>query len=112
MIIALTENGGSIPVGHDIYVFAEQAVDTFNNDKEGGYSDWMLPNLFDAKRFIKFVSDIGYSTYNPIWTTDAYDLTKQYTAKYDYDNSKVVVGNVDKSVATNFIAIRKQVVTA
>ena len=106
VIIALAYDG-------DIYhadktlVFAEQEVDTFNNDVENGHSDWMLPSLFDAKR-IAINADFGTDTEN--WTSTEFDNDEQYIVLYD--GTKIITDKNLKSVSTNYVVVRKQVVTA
>ena len=105
VIIAYSEDNVAIYSGENIFVFAEQEVATFNNDEEGGHSDWMLPSLFDAKRITSAYD--GNTTY---WTSDEFDNDEQKTVLFD--GSKAIAGKELKSTTQYYVVIRKQVVTA
>ena len=108
VIIALSVNGETSIFVTENYTTTLAAIDVFNASEEGGHNDWMLPNLFDAKRCVPNLtgSDAGAE----MWTSDAYNATDNKTVHYI--DEKIVVGHVAKTDAIFFFVVRKQVVTA
>ena len=101
------ESGTEILIS-DNYINALADIGLFNSESAGGHNDWMLPNLFDAKRCVPNLtgSDAGAE----MWTSDAYNATDNKTVHYI--DEKIVVGHVAKTDAIFFFVVRKQVVTA
>ena len=105
--IALSVDGET-SIGNQNYAYALTTIDVFNAASEGGHSDWMLPNLFDAKRCVKNLT--GEYAHQEMWTSDAYNATDNKTVHYI--DEKIVVGHVAKTDVIFSFVIRKQVVTA
>ena len=106
--IALDNELGGTYIGEDDYTLTSNYVEATNINGVHGHNDWMLPNLFDAKRCIKNLT--GDDADKEMWTSDTYDATANKIVKYI--DEKVVVSHKSKSTTQHFFVIRKQVVTA